>query len=149
MRTYLLFSLFCLPLALSAQFNGKTKAVDYLNSSNIWVSGVPAYFLDERQGTLEISFQNKEGTLVALVDLSTIEVETVLDDPYAVIIKCQAPDSQCLSTSYGSAVAKTESINLVMHSAFDKGDDTSYKDEYPAKAVRIAEAIEYLCRFYR
>ena len=119
--------------------------MDYLNNSNIWIAGMPSFEIDHKAGDLKISMTNKEKVATYVVPLGTVSATLSKDHEVAVVIQCVEGDL-CLFFDTGTLEGQVKSLSLVMRSSF--GDD-DYTTEYLEKGGKVADAINYLHRFYK
>lgn len=128
-------------------FSSKQAALDYLNNSNIWIAGMPSFEIDHRAGNLNVSMTSREKVTSYSIPLAKVSAALLnkRGEDVSVAIDC-ADKEQCVHFSSGNLKGNVDGVTMIMRSSF--GDD-DYTAKYIEKGGRVADAINYLHRFYK
>jgi len=145
LRTLLLLLPIVWCCAFSTGFESRTEALNYLNNSNIWVAGMPEYNLDDRKGVLHIKLQTKGSFTTYHLNLAQVE-GSMQDSKGVVSVSMSCGKGNCILVKTSLETLARPNATLVMQSTFEDGD---YREDYLEKGSKIAEAINYLSKFYK
>lgn len=139
------FLLFGYSQALCQDFENKQDAVDFLNSSNIWVSGFPEYTLDQDNGILSVFLKSDAGSVTTNVPLADVRTKLDIGDMVLLEINCQQGE-MCVVAQTNDTRIEVDGLTLLMSSTFDDG---TYYEDYKEQGAKIASAFDYLIDGYK
>lgn len=135
----------CSSFKPASGFENKSQAIEYLNNQTIWIAGYPDFAIDEKNEELVITFLTKIAKIESRIPLTKVEVHIRKEESQVKLNLDCKDGEQCANTIINEAAVKTDGLTLLMYTVFDDGD---YTEQYEEKAAKMAEAIEYLTKFY-
>lgn len=126
-------------------FSSKTEALQWLNTNNIWLVGIPKFEIDEQTGVLHAVMTFPNGSIETNVILGSVQAEYQGKSTHLVKIACAEGQTCCTVRFSDGRTAHLPGFEFQMGSAFDDG---GYDEYYRDKGPSIAEAINYLNLFY-
>jgi len=106
---------------------------------------MPEYNLDDRKGVLHIKLQTKGSFTTYHLNLAQVE-GSMQDSKGVVSVSMSCGKGNCILVKTSLETLARPNATLVMQSTFEDGD---YREDYLEKGSKIAEAINYLSKFYK